>query len=114
MKTVVISFEKLNEQFAYMFTPNRDAEIYYRSFPGEGWELQFHKNGYYVLCKVTREEVLSEFRKDNTVTDPIQLRGAIGAFETKYLKFAIEIVEEAKEETEVEVKNNFKVEAEDE
>ena len=99
-KTVMIDFATMKSVFGWAFEPPRVTEVYYRSGP-EGWELQFFKNGYYIKCRVSREEIVSEYRKDNAIADPVQLRGAIDAFESYYLKYAIEILEE-KEETEME------------
>jgi len=92
-KTLLIDFKTLKEQFEAMFKPPLIQEVYYHVFP-EGWCIQFFKNGYYIKCNISREEVVDGYRKDNAVTDPIQLRGAIGAFEAYYLKYAIEVKEE--------------------
>jgi len=102
-RTLLIDFETLNVQFDALFKQPTIQEVYYEKYP-EGWTIQFYKDGYYIKCHVTREEIIAKYRKDNAVTDPIQLQGAIGAFEAYYLKFAIPVKEEA--ELQVEVKQD--------
>ena len=87
MKTIYIDYTTLKEYFiASNFKEPVQTEVYYTQ-DDNGWDLEFLKGSYYIHCRVTKANLLSE------IDDPSEEEkvSKINVFETIFLGRAIEI-----------------------